>query len=201
MADFWIHESFASYAEVLCYENFFGRSAAEEYLTKQDPGNKEPIIGFYDVNDFHTGDMYTKGMRMIATLRNVINNDSIFFDLLKGIQSNFKYKSINTSDLINYINKKTGTDYTYLFDQYLRYPAIPKLIVSMKKSGEDLVLQFKWNANVAKFALPVKIMYTDKKEIFIYPTTEWKSIKLENTTSNDIRIDNVYSYFDIEKTE
>jgi hypothetical protein len=28
MADFWIHESFASYAEVLCYENFFGRSAA-----------------------------------------------------------------------------------------------------------------------------------------------------------------------------
>ena len=183
MADFWIHESFASYAEVLCFENFFGPSHAAEYLKKQDPGNKEPIIGFYDVNDFHMGDMYSKGMRMIATLRESINNDSLFFSLLRGIQSKYKYQSINTADIISYFNKGTGTDYTYLFDQYLRYGAIPKLIISEKKSGEDLILQFKWNANVAKFALPVKIIYSDKKEIFIYPTTEWKSIKLANTSS------------------
>jgi Peptidase family M1 domain/Peptidase M1 N-terminal domain len=201
MADFWIHESFASYAEVLCYESFFGRSAAEEYLTKQDPGNKEPIIGFYDVNDFHMGDMYSKGMRMIATLRNVINNDSIFFDLLRSIQSKFKYRSINTTDIVSFINAKTGTDYTYLFDQYLRYPAIPKLIVSMKKTGEDLVLQFKWNANVSNFVLPVKISTPNKKEFFIYPATEWKSILMPKTSSKDIRIDNQFSYFDIEKTE
>jgi hypothetical protein len=199
MADFWIHESFASYAEVLCYENFFGPSAAEEYLKKQDPGNKESIIGFYDVNDFHMGDMYSKGMRMIATLRESINNDSLFFSLLRGIQLKFKYQSINTADIISYFNKGTGTDYTYLFDQYLRYGAIPKLIISEKKSGEDLILQFKWNASVAKFALPVKIIYTDKKEIFIYPTTEWKSIKLAKTSQDNIRIDNVFSYFDIEK--
>jgi aminopeptidase N len=198
MADFWIHESFASYAEVLCYENFFGHSAAEEYLKKQDPGNKESIIGFYDVNDFHTGDMYSKGMRMIATLRESINNDSLFFTLLRGIQLRYKYQSINTAEIISYFNNGTGTDYTYLFDQYLRFGAIPKLIISEKKSGEDLILQFKWKANVAKFALPVKILQTDKKEIFIYPTTEWKSILLAKTSSKDIRIDNVYSYFEIE---
>jgi hypothetical protein len=201
MADFWVHESFASYAEVLCFENFFGRPAAEEYLKKQDPGNKEPIIGFYDVNDFHLGDMYSKGMRMIATLRESINNDSLFFSLLRGIQSKYKYQSINTADIISYFNKGTGTDYTYLFDQYLHYGAIPKLIISEKKSAEDLILQFKWNANVANFALPVKIICPDKKEIFIYPTTEWKSIKLANTSQENIRIDNVYSYFDIEKTD
>jgi len=183
---------------VLCYENFFGHSAAEEYLKKQDPGNKESIIGFYDVNDFHTGDMYSKGMRMIATLRESINNDSLFFTLLRGIQLRYKYQSINTAEIISYFNNGTGTDYTYLFDQYLRFGAIPKLIISEKKSGEDLILQFKWKANVAKFALPVKILQTDKKEIFIYPTTEWKSILLAKTSSKDIRIDNVYSYFEIE---
>jgi aminopeptidase N len=201
MADFWIHESFASYAEVLCFESFFAPSRAAEYLKKQDPGNKEPIIGFYDVNDFHMGDMYSKGMRMIATLRESINNDSLFFSLLRGIQLKYKYQSINTADIISYFNIGTGKDYTYLFDQYLRYGAIPKLIISEKKSGEDLILQFKWNANVANFALAVKIIYTDKKEIFIHPTTEWKSIKLARTSSRDIRIDNVYSYFDIEKTD
>jgi aminopeptidase N len=170
-------------------------------LKKQDPGNKEPIIGFYYVNDFHMGDMYSKGMRMIATLRESINNDSLFFSMLRGIQLKYKYQSINTADIISYFNEGTGTDYTYLFDQYLRHGAIPKLIISEKKSGEDLILQFKWNANVANFALAVKIIYTDKKEIFIHPTTEWKSIKLARTSSRDIRIDNVYSYFDIEKTD
>ncbi len=200
MADFWIHESFASYAEVLCYENFFGPAAADEYLKKQDPGNKEPIIGFYDVNDFHTGDMYSKGMRMIASLRQSINNDSLFFTLLKGIQSAYKYRSINTADIIAYFNKGTGTDFTYLFDQYLRFGPIPKLLISKKVSGKDLEFRYKWNANVSNFNMPVKIA-TGKKEFFIYPTTEWKSSSLINTSPDDIKIDNVHSYFDIEKTE
>jgi len=200
MADFWIHESFASYAEVLCYENFFGPAAAEEYLKKQDPGNKEPIIGFYDVNDFHMGDMYSKGMRMIASLRQSINNDSLFFSLLKGIQSKYKYQSINTADIISYFNKGTGSDYTYLFDQYLRFGAIPKLLISKKASGKDLELRYKWNANVSNFSMPVKIT-AGKKEFFIYPTTEWKSTSLVNTLPDDIKIDNVHSYFLIEKTE
>ncbi len=200
MADFWIHESLASYAEVLCFENFFGPSAAEEYLKKQTPGNKESIIGFYDVNDFHMGDMYSKGMRMIASLRQSINNDSLFFSLLKGIQSKFKYQSINTEDIVSYFNQGTGTDYTFLFDQYLRYAAIPKLMVLIKKSGNDIEYRYKWNANVPNFIMPVKIA-AGKKEFFIYPTTEWKSISLANTSPDDIKLDNVHSYFDIEKTE
>jgi hypothetical protein len=201
MADFWIHESFASYAEVLCYENFFGSAAAEEYLNKQDPGNKEPIIGFYDVNDFHTGDMYSKGIRMIASLRQSINNDSLFFSILKGIQSKYKYQSINSADIISYFNKETGTDYTYLFDQYLRYGAIPILMISKKTSGKDLEFRYKWNANVSNFRLPVKIIAANKKEFFIYPTTEWKSTSVPNNLPDDVKIDNVHSYFEIEKTD
>ena len=200
MADFWIHESFASYAEVLCYENFFGPSAADEYLKKQNPGNKESIIGFYGVNDFHMGDMYSKGMRMIASLRQSINNDSLFFSVLKGIQSKYKYQSINTEDVISYINHATNTDYTYLFDQYLRYGPIPKLSISKKILGKDLELRYKWSANVSNFIMPVKIT-ANKKELFIYPTTEWKSTSLPNTLPNDFKIDNVHSYFDIEKSE
>ena len=198
MADFWIHESFASYAEVLCYENFFGRPAAEEYLKKQSPGNKDPIIGFYDVNDFHMGDMYSKGMRMIASLRESINNDSLFFALLKGIQSRFKYQSINTSDMISYFNKGTGTDYTYLFDQYLRYPAIPKLIISKKQTGDDLAVRYKWKADVPDFRMPVKVLPAGKDGFFIYPTTEWKTIQLPNMRSKNFKVDNINSYFDVE---
>ncbi len=146
------------------------------------------------------GDMYSKGMRMIASLRQSINNDTLFFSLLKGIQSKFKYQSINTQDIVSYFNQGTGTVYTYLFDQYLRYAAIPKLMVSIKKSGIDVEFRYKWNADVSKFSMPVKIT-ANKKELFIYPTTEWKSTSLTNTLPNDVKIDNIHSYFDIEKTE
>ncbi|HEY4968250.1 MAG TPA: M1 family metallopeptidase, partial [Puia sp.] len=124
-ADFWIHETFASYAEVLCKTEFFGKKAGEKYLLDEHVDNKEPIIGFYGVNDFHMGDMYTKGTRMIATLRCVMNNDSLFFNMLRGLQKHFAYQSVNTNDVIQFINGITGSDYSYLFDQYLKYPNIP----------------------------------------------------------------------------
>ena len=170
-ADFWIHESFASYAEVLCKRNFYGEEAGEKYLLDQPSENKEPIIGFYGVNDFHMGDMYTKGTRMIATLRCVMNNDSLFFNMLRGLQKHFAYQSVNTNDVVQFINGITGSDYTYLFDQYLKYPKIPTLNLSLKQSGSGLDIRFQWKADVADFRLPVKVS-TGKDAFFIYPTTE-----------------------------
>ena len=197
-ADFWIHESFASYAEVLSYENFYGPEAARKYLQKQVPENKEPIIGIHGVNDFHEGDMYPKGARMISSLRTAINNDSLFFSLLKGIQSHFKYQSVTTSDIVNYINKETGTDYTYLFDQYLRHAAIPKLMIGLKKSGNDLELRYKWKADVPDFRMPVKVSTETKEPYLIYPTSEWKTIQLTNTKPREFHLDNISSYFELE---
>ncbi len=197
-ADFWIHESFASYAEVLSYENFYGPDAAGKYLLKQVPENKEPIIGFYGVNDFHEGDMYPKGARMISSLRTAINNDSLFFSLLKGIQSHFKYQTVTTSDIVNYINQGTGTDYTYLFDQYLRHAAIPKLLIGLKKSGNDLEVRYKWKADVPDFRLPVKVSTETKEPFLIYPTSEWKTIQMTNSKPRDFHVDNISSYFELE---
>jgi hypothetical protein len=88
-----------------------------------------------------------------------------------------------------------------LFDQYLRYPAIPKLIISKSQTGKDLTIRFKWKADVPDFRMPVKASTADKEGFFIYPTTEWKSITLPNTKSKSFKLNNIYSYFDIEKTD
>ena len=196
-ADFWIHESFASYAEVLCSEYFYGEAAAEKYLLDQPADNKEPIIGFYGVNDFHMGDMYTKGTRMIATLRCVMNNDSLFFSMLKGLQTKFAYQSVNTNDIIQFINGVTNTDYTYFFDQYLRHPAIPVLILSLKQFGKDLDVRYQWKTDLPDFRLPVKVNTTGKDPFFIYPTTAWKSLHLANTMAKNFHPDQIHEYFDL----
>jgi hypothetical protein len=195
-ADFWIHETFASYAEVLCKRNFYGEEAGDKYLLDQHIDNKEPIIGFYGVNDFHMGDMYTKGTRMIATLRCVMNNDSLFFNMLRGMQKQFAYQSVSTKDVIQFINGITGTDYGYLFDQYLKYPKIPTLNLSLKQSGSDLDIRYQWKADVADFRLPVKVS-TGKASFFIYPTAEWKTLHLDNTRAEDFHPDQIHEYYNL----
>ena len=195
-ADFWIHESIASYTEVLCFENFYGQSAAEKYLLEQHSDNREPIIGFYGVNDFHTGDMYPKGTRMMATLRCVINNDSLFFGMLQALQKHFAYQSVNSDDVIQFINKVTGTDYSYFFNQYLRYQSIPTLHLSLKPSGNGLDIRYQWKADVTDFRLPVKVS-SGKAQFFIYPSSEWKTLHLDNTKAEDFHPDRIHEYYDL----
>ena len=108
MADLWIHESFATYTETLNYEVFNDKKTALKHLHGQPPENKESIIGVYDVNHFRLGDMYSKGALMLHTLRTIIANDSLFFDMLKGLQNRFRYRSVNTEQVVSYINEKTG---------------------------------------------------------------------------------------------
>jgi aminopeptidase N len=47
IADMWIHESFANYAESLFLDYHYGRNAANEYVigTRQRIINDKPIIG------------------------------------------------------------------------------------------------------------------------------------------------------------
>jgi Peptidase family M1 domain/Peptidase M1 N-terminal domain len=195
-ADFWIHESFASYAEVLCKRNFYGKAAEDSLLLDQPSDNILPIIGYYGVNDFHMGDMYTKGTRMIATLRCVMNNDSLFFNMLRGLQKHFAYQSISTKDVVEFINSITGSDHTYLFDQYLKYPKIPVLNLSLHQTGSGLDVRFQWKADVADFRLPVKVS-TGKDSFFINPTTEWKTLHFENTRIEDFHLDQIHEYYNL----
>ena len=64
--------------------------------------------------------MYSKGCRMLNTLRSCIDNDSLWFALLRGLQTRFRYQSVNTGDIVGYIDSFTKTNYTPFFDQYLR---------------------------------------------------------------------------------
>ena len=188
MADLWIHEAFATYAEVLAYEKLSGQAAMLKYLKEQTPGNKEAILGKYDLNDFHLGDMYPKGALLLHTLRNLIDNDSVWFDLLHGIQTHFAFQTITTSDLVNYINEKTKTDCTYFFEQYLTKAAIPRLELVFKKDGSATQVKYRWNSEVEKFDMPVKVTTAKNVYTFIYPTKDWKDLELKDMKAKDFKV-------------
>ena len=199
-ADMWIHESFATYAEVLMLEATQGRQAAMSYLHSQAPQNKEPIISVYDVNHFHMGDMYPKGALMLHTLRNILDDDDKWFFILKSIQERFKYHTISSKVLTTYISNLAGRDLSWFFDQYLRYPSPPTLLLEIKEEGPSLKIKYKWQANRPGFCMPVK--WTTSKDTFelAYPTMGWQTVELKGMKRSDFRVDTDNFYFILKQT-
>ncbi|MFZ1081454.1 MAG: M1 family metallopeptidase [Candidatus Kryptoniota bacterium] len=191
VADMWIHESFAAYAEALYAEYNWGHKAALEYINakKQNVRNDEPIIGPYNVNHEGAGDMYDKGQLVLNTLRDVIANDKLWFSILKGFQEKYAYQTVDADDIIDYINQHTGTDYNYFFEQYLRYPALPQLTVFVTKKGDSTALRFKWDASMKDFKMPIKVTTSKNRFEFIHPTTEWQTMKLVKFDPKDFKVD------------
>lgn len=197
-ADMWIHESFTTYAEALYLECTKGYDTAVKYLVYQRPKivDKYPIVGPYNVNFQGTSDdndMYYKGTWMLQTFRHVLNNDSLFFTVLKGLQSHFSYQSTCTDSVVAYINKATGKNYTPFFNEYLKYAAPPKFVYQIKRDTDGLFLVYKWITAVHDFTMPVKVsmavIHGAKVFTTITPTNDWQTKQLPDIDPSDFSVD------------
>lgn len=210
MADVWLHEGFATYSEWLFMENKFNH---DEYLIEATDArktiiNKFPIIGNYGVNDnaFAGWDIYPKGATVLHNLRCMIDNDTLFFRLLKTFATKYCKKTITTNDFINHVNEITKTDYTPFFKTWLYRAKIPVLVYSIKKQNEKLIFNYKWE-NVEKgfkmcFGLViendsgVKITATDEFQSLDFPSNSKLIIPTGWHPSYKELPENTFTYFD-----
>jgi aminopeptidase N len=105
------------------------------------------------------------------------------------LQSDFKYKSITTPELVKYINNQSGQDFTYLFDQYLYQVEIPRLEIRIKEGKNKLSTDYRWQNAKEDFAMPVRVTIAQNKFDFIYPTTSWKNIEFENLLMDNFKVE------------
>jgi aminopeptidase N len=176
IADMWIHESFGNYSENLYVEYYYGKKAGSEYVlgSRSNIRNDKPITGFYDVNNEGSGDMYYKGGNMLHTLRQIINDDEKWRDILRSLNRDFYHKVVKGYQIENYISEKTGIDLKPFFDQYLRDIRIPVFEYYIKGSN----LFFRWNNCVPDFDMQLKI-YISGKEKIITPSQGFTSIQID----------------------
>ncbi len=186
MADVWIHEGFATYAELLFIEYIFGK---EEYL--HEIRNKSfyiqnfwPMVQNRNVNEnsFAGNDIYNKGAIMLHSLRCTINNDSLFFKIIKDFYIQNCYKIVDTDDFIELVNRKTKKDYNAFFNKYLYDSRLPVLEYSFRKNSDDLVFAFKWTGVEDGFEMPFCIETDKRKSVRFIGTTRQQEILLENTS-------------------
>lgn len=175
IADMWIHESFTAYSENLYLDYHFGTAAAADYVigTRKNIQNDRPIIGQYHVNNSGSGDMYYKGANMLHTLRQLVDNDEKWRQILRGLNREFYHQTVTTDQIETYLSTHTGKDLTAFFNQYLRSSQIPNLEYST--NGE--VLSFRYTQIVDGFDMPVKIHLGDTEQ-WIFPEANWKEIKV-----------------------
>ena len=105
----WIHEGFCTYSEALYVECIYGYNQMLAYINNQKKfiRNDNPITGDYHVNQQGSSDMYHKASVMLHTLRTLIEDDSLWFNILNNISEKFKYQTIDAQDIMNYIMRIT----------------------------------------------------------------------------------------------
>ena len=183
VADMWIHEGFTAYSENLFLDYYYGKEASAEYVigTREMIENDRPLIGHYNVNKEGSSDMYYKGANMLHTLRQLIEDDEKWRQILRGLNSTFYHLTVTTQEIEEYLSQQTEIDLTEFFNQYLRDTRIPTLEYEIKNNQ----LKYRWINIVDGFDMPVQITL-DTKAQWLYPKSKWQSIPIE---SDHIKID------------
>ena len=180
-ADMWIHEGFTAYSENLFLDYHYGTEASADYVigTRKNIRNDKPVIGTYDVNSEGSSDMYYKGANMLHTLRQLVNDDEKWRQLLRGLNETFYHQTVTTQEIENYISTFSGLNLSAVFNQYLRDVRVPTLEYSIK----DNELSYRWINIVDGFQMPVEIEINEEIQ-WLYPTADWKIMEINSTKIN-----------------
>jgi aminopeptidase N len=188
-AEMWLHESFAMYSEGLYTECQQGKEAGERYLVglRGRVKNDVPILGHYGVH--HTPksqDRYYKGSNMLLTIRQVIDDDAEWRNILRGLNQTFRHQTVWGRQIEDYISEQAGVDLSKVFAQYLTTTWIP--VLEYRIAGKTL--SYRWSNVVPGFEMPVRVTLTDRQPYtLIHPTETWQTVKLHLKRAGDFRVD------------
>ena len=190
-ADMWIHEAFTTYGEWVYIEERYDYDKAVQYALGQRRRivNKIPLVGPRDVNfdNWPAADIYFKGAWMLHSLRNTVNNDSLWFATLYDFAVDHRLKFLETEEVISYFNQKLGADYSTHFEQFLFHKDLPVLEMKFSGKGKNAKFHYRWNADVEAFSMPVdaKIKGDDLR---LTPKVDWQHYQAKNLKADDVEL-------------
>ena len=192
IADMWVHESFTTYSESLFVESQFGKPAGQEYLhgQRRNIQNDGPIIGPYGVSKEGSSDMYDKGANLLNMLRTALNDDARWRGILRGLGRTFYNQTVTGQQIIDYVNKEAGRDFSPVFAQYLRHASLPVLEMRVEKSQ----LLGRWVAATPDFDLPVRLRLKGGEYRLVPLTTKWQLLPLPGATRENVEVD-TFNYY------
>jgi aminopeptidase N len=177
VSDMWIHEGWTTYMEGLYVEYRWGKADAIKYLNGLKPKvhNERPIVTTRGVNSEPPEDQYFKGALMLNTLRSVIGDDAKWFADIHDFYQAFKYRNSMTEDVVAWWSARTGMELKPFFDEYLRHATLP--VLELRFDAGKGTVSYRWKADEAGFAMPVKVGDPEHWTLVTPVTNEWKTIR------------------------
>ena len=181
----WIHEGLQVYSEAIYFEDKFkSYEVGVHYLNtiKNRILNEIPIVGNEDENHWALhGDTYMKGAWVMHTLRSAINNDKIWFEILKEFMEDHAKSFANTRDFFDKVNEKTDDDYWYFAEQYFYSSAQPELEYYKKDNN----FYYKWSNVNENFSMPIDLL-VNGVEKRVLPNKEFQSFPIKKHATIEV---------------
>ncbi len=168
----WIHEGFASYGEYLALEFSGYPDEAAQWLEDAMERSRQAQSGSVHVPEMEVHDAsrifnhqlsYKKGAVLVHMLRKELNNDTLFFDLLKVFLQTYAYKVASADDFKNLAEKMTGRSFDTFFQQWYYGSGYPFIEAEWQQCDEILKLRVQQTPSKGsgseffQFTLPCRI--------------------------------------------
>ena len=163
----WIKEGMASYSEVLWTEQEYGAEAAayyrlgeaRNYLDEDASRYRRPIVThvYREAIELYDRHLYEKGACVYHMIRAELG-DELFWQAIATFVQDNAHRTVETIDLLRAIEKATGRNLLFLFDQYVFRGGHPDYKVAYSWDGDS---------NLAKLTVTqTQAQNSDRKDLF-----------------------------------
>lgn len=142
----WIKEGMASYAEVFWTEAEYGKddaayyllNEARSYITEDSSRYRRPIVTnvYREAIELYDRHLYEKGACVYHMIRAILG-DKLFDNAIQTFVRDNAHKTVETVDLLRAIDKATGYNLMFLFDQYVFSGGHPDYKVAYSWDGDS----------------------------------------------------------------
>ena len=224
--DIWVNEGLTSYFEYLAYE-FFKPEAAETWLDGAITQGYSEVNGTVVIPDdelenerriFNYNLTYRKGAYVVHQFRQKLNNDSLFFEVLRTFLQRFAYSNASVQDFKKVAEEKTGISLDAFFNSWYYGFGMPKVHIFWKNENNILSLNLSQDGNspqtpVFDVTYEIKVIFEDGADTILRINQQFadeninfsfpkKVIKIEKFKHATLLINSIYessqiAYYDI----
>ncbi len=147
--DIWVNEGFARYSEYLAQEYLHSKAEADAWIKEEYAAVKQTQGTVYipeneaeDENRIFNFELtYQKGGSIVHMIRNIINNDELFFTVLKEYQIKFKDSTATGDDFRAVLEEQTGIDFSDFFEDWYYGSGYPSYTTNWGYYGDTLYVE------------------------------------------------------------
>jgi aminopeptidase N len=142
----WIKEGMASYSEVMWTEQEYGADEAayyrlgeaRNYISEDSSRYRRPIVThvYREAIELYDRHLYEKGACVYHMIRAELG-DELFYRAIHTFVQDNAHRTVETVDLLRAIDKATGRNLQFLFDQYVYRGGHPDYKVAYSWDGDS----------------------------------------------------------------